>query len=224
MFSLPANFIGIYKIGDNINYNLRILNFLYELNNSPIDNYKKELLHKPIIIIMASIGEAILYDFHFRIKIFTIEGVNNLAKEVISYIRNKEIDEFEKLITSVKKHNLFGIADNIFYEKLDFLRQIRNRIHIQNKKRLLPADEHEIFTQDNVELAELILEKIIKTMIVKFPRNIESSKYVSDFILPWNEYLRPITTAVKYTQCPYCLFDNIDDGSGMTQCWCGKIY
>lgn len=224
MFSLPANFIGSYKIGDNINYNLRALNVLYDFKNSTAENNKKELLSKPIIICMASIVEAILYDFHLRIKIFTIEGVNNLAKDVIDYIRNKEIDEFEKLIASAKKHNLFGVIDDKFYEKLDFLRQIRNRVHIQNKKRLLPADEHEVFTENNIELAELILEKIIKTMVLKFSRKIENSNYVSDFILPWNEHLRPVETKVKYTQCPYCLFDNIDDGSGITQCWCGEIY
>jgi len=224
MFSLPANFIGNYKIGDNINYNLRILDVLYELKNSPLESHKKELLYKPIIISIASLTEAILYDFHLRIKLFTIEGVNNLTNNVVNYIRNKEIDEFEKLITSAKKHNLFGVVDNKFYEKLDFLRQIRNRVHIQNKRGVSPADEHEIFTKNNVELAELILEKIIKTMILEFPRKKENSTYVSDFVIPWDEHLRPIITEITYTQCPYCLFDNIDDGSGMTQCWCGQIY
>lgn len=212
-------------MGDNINYNLRVLNVLYKLRESLSNDYQKSLLCKPIIVTIVSIIEAILYDFHSRIKINTIEGVNNLSQSVINCIRNKKIDQFEALIISAKKHNFFDVANNKFYDDLELLRKVRNRVHIQNHKGYEPSNEEQAFPEDCIKSAELTLEKIIKVMNAKFPRAENTRGYVSDFILPWNEKLVLIKqNKIKYTMCPYCLFANIDDGSGYTMCWCGKLY
>ena len=54
-FSVKANFIDVFKIGDNINYNLEVLKILY-------DGYSKlpegNKLIKPIVIINTAIAEA----------------------------------------------------------------------------------------------------------------------------------------------------------------------
>ena len=59
----------------------------------------------------------------------------------INYIRGKHIDELDKYISSAKKHDLFDEPDSDFYEALDQLRKLRNRVHIQNKKNHFESDQ-----------------------------------------------------------------------------------
>lgn len=105
MFKVKSDFICLFKVGDNINYNFKILALLYKTESS-ISDESKDLLYKPTIIIIASICEAILYDFHVRIRNNTREGVQNLAENIIGRIKSKKIDEFEKYIASAKKERI----------------------------------------------------------------------------------------------------------------------
>src|SRR5438309_1774881 len=102
MAEIDAGFIGNFKIGDNINYNLKILAELYKVNTQS----NEYIFNKPIIIFIISIIEALLYDFHFKAKHFTLEGIENITKNVLSYIRLKQIDQLERYIASAKKHNI----------------------------------------------------------------------------------------------------------------------
>lgn len=106
MFSLKSDFIANFKLGDNINYNLKILNALYE-NYESADVYKKTLLIKPIILIIMSVIEAILYDFHYRAKWYTREGISNLSEDILLILRSKRIDDLGKYIAAAKKHSFF---------------------------------------------------------------------------------------------------------------------
>ncbi|MDO8478391.1 MAG: hypothetical protein Q7W02_19785 [Candidatus Rokubacteria bacterium] len=184
MFTVPANFIGTFKTGDNINYNLRLLAVLYR-HYEEANAEEQSLLCKPIILILVSIIEAILHDFHMRIRVFTIEGVKTLADSVIAYIQGKDPDELETYIASARKHNLFEMANLRFYDILTELRKLRNRIHIQNTKGLPPPDEHNAFTQAKTLLAEKALERVVKKMAEKYPRGEHVSGFVGDFVFPW---------------------------------------
>lgn len=186
MFRVDTNFIGIFKLGDNINYNLNILKKLYSIYNDPLETEKHFLL-KPIIILNISITEAVLYDFHYRVKEFTNEGVTNLGHSVITYIRGKRIDKLKRYIESAKKHNLFDMNDVRFYDLLDYLRKLRNRTHIQDYEKDLEADDIAIFTEQNKILSEKVLEKVVKVLSAKYPRSDYHSQYVDDFIFPWEE-------------------------------------
>jgi len=186
MFNISANFIGDFKTGDNINYNFRLLAILYR-HYEAAEEDEKRLLCKPIIIILVSIIEAVLHDFHMRIRVFTREGVKNLADSVISYVQGKELDELAKYIASAKKHDLFEAADVRFYDDLTELRKLRNRIHIQNAQSLRPADEEEAFSEAKMTLSERALEKVLKTMTSKYARG-RVSQYVSDFKCPWEAH------------------------------------
>jgi hypothetical protein len=104
MFTVRCNFIAQFKTGDNINHNLRILMLLYKYYQSE-ERVTKNLLCKPIILILVSVLEAVLHDFHARIRTNTTEGVKNLTRSVIRYIRGKQLDELDKYIISAKKHN-----------------------------------------------------------------------------------------------------------------------
>lgn len=187
MFKIKSNFICLFKIGDNINHNLKVLALLYKTESSLPDE-TKTLLYKPIIITVASICEAILYDFHVRIKHNTKEGVKNLASNIIDRIRTKNIDEFEKYIASAKKNELFEKNDSTFYDELDDLRKLRNRVHIQNRKRHFEPDESTAFNRKRKIMSEKILERILKQMVDKYSRPNSVTGYVDDFEIPWEEH------------------------------------
>jgi len=189
VFVIHSHFMGSFKLGDNINHNLRILTLLFEFQ-SQLHIKDKEVLCKPIIVFIASICEAVLADLHMRIRLYTLEGVKNVAQNIIGHIRSKKIDEFDKYIASAKKQDLFDAADTSFYEDLDTLRKLRNRIHIQNDKRHFELDEYKAFTGPRQELAEKVLEKVMKTMLAKYSRDPERHACVADFQLPWDEHFR----------------------------------
>jgi hypothetical protein len=184
MVTIESKFIGDFKIGDNVNYNFEILALLYERFNSG-NQQQRRLLCKPIIILLASILEAVLYDFHKRVKLFTIEGVQNLAADAINNIRAAKIDDFAKYIDSAKKQKLFGKANAAFYERMHDVRRIRNRIHIQNEKNELPRDDRDAFTPDQKVLAEQVVEKTLRVLASDFARD---KDYVAAFKLPWNAH------------------------------------
>jgi hypothetical protein len=184
MVTIESKLIGDFKIGDNINYNLEVLALLYDRFNSG-NQQQRRLLCKPIIVLLASIVEAVLYDFHKRVKLFTIEGVQNLAAEAINHIRAAKIDDFAKYIDSAKKQKLFGEANIAFYERMHDVRRLRNRIHIQNEKNDHPRDERDVFTADKKVLAEQVLEKTLRVLASDFARD---KDHVAAFRLPWNAH------------------------------------
>lgn len=186
MFTIKSHFIAIFKVGDNINHNLQILSLLYRYFDSAKEE-DRALLRKPIIIGLVSITEAILYDFHKRINLFTNEGVKNLPANVMAYIRGKKLDELGKYIDSARKHNLFQARDHRFYDILDELRKLRNRVHIQNTNGDFEPDECDAFSEKRRVLAEKVLEKVMRVMSAKYPRR-ESHHFVEDFTLPWTAH------------------------------------
>lgn len=184
MFSTKVDFIGKFKTGDNINHNLRIISYLYEVQEQS-KPHQALLLRKPIIILLTSIIEAVLHDFLFRVKELTYEGVSNLSDQVVDDVRAKRHTDFEKFIAASRKHDFFDSDDNSFYKSLDELREVRNRIHIQNDKDYQPANESAAFTEKMQLKAEECLEKVILTMKDRHPRPEELGNFVSDFCFPW---------------------------------------
>jgi hypothetical protein len=182
---IQSKFIGDFKLGDNINHNLDILALLYE-HHSVGDDTQKGLLCKPIILLLVSIIDAVLHDLHWRVKTFTKEGVANILKSSSEYIRSlKKMDRFEKYIASAKRLGLIELPNSTFYAELDELRRLRNRIHIQNTKKDFADDEINAFTNDRKVLAEKVVEKTLRTMAQKYPREYD---HVNDFTLPWDTH------------------------------------
>ncbi|MFA5792173.1 MAG: hypothetical protein WC884_04035 [Candidatus Paceibacterota bacterium] len=188
MFKIKNDFIGEFKIGDNINHNLRILSLLYNYFSVATEQ-EKLLLCKPITLILASIIEAILFDFHKRIKTFTLEGVPSLLDSVVEYVKGNKIDRLGKYIKCAKDHDFFEMKDTKFYDFLYEIKNVRNRIHIQDEKKDLESDEYQVFTEKRKIIAEMLVEKIIKVMNEKHQRkNVKVTEYVDDFELPWEEH------------------------------------
>jgi hypothetical protein len=113
MVTYESKFIGDFKLGDNIVFNLSILKCLYKYRAEG-NSAQRRYLQKPITLLNISIIEALLYDFHLRIKSFTREGVA-LPQNVLDNIREKKIDEFEKYIASARKNDFFDLKDTMFY-------------------------------------------------------------------------------------------------------------
>lgn len=79
------------------------------------------------------------------------------------------------------------MADPRFYDRLDDLRRLRNRVHIQNVKKDFEPDDYDAFNEERKRLAERALEKTLRTMSAKYSRG-DNYHYVADFELPWNEH------------------------------------
>src|SRR5262245_2926658 len=185
MVTINSSFIGNFKLGDNICFNLKILKTLYEYRAAA--NAQKRLhLRKPIILLNVSVIEAVLHDFHGRVRTHTLEGVANLSDAVIAIIRGKKIDELEKYIASAKRHDFFDQSDTSFYETLDDLRKLRNRVHIQNTKHHFEPDDPVAFSEGRLVLSERVLELVMRTMAKKFAR--PNHNFVEDFTLPWDPH------------------------------------
>jgi len=184
-FSKPANFIDIFKIGDNINFNLSILKVLYGAYNTLPDG---KFLIKPIVVINTSITEAILYDF-IENRIKKANYTEKLFEEIVDVLLSKKIDKFAQYIAQAEKYDFFDMKNTNFYNAMHSLRKKRNRIHIQSHDWKNPGEveEKNIFDEKTKILSEKVLEKTINTMILKYPRR-EEYHYVKDFELPWDKH------------------------------------
>jgi hypothetical protein len=185
MITTSSNFMGSFKLGDNIVYNLSVLRELYALQEAGNAN-QTELLRKPIILVIASIAEALLFDLYLRIEHYTNEGVPNIPNDVLEEIRTKTIDEFSKYIANAKSKSLLG-TDPALYDALDELRKLRNRIHIQNTKNHFEPDDRVAFNSVRQTAAERTLEILMKTMERDYTR-VGIAGFVDDFILPWSDH------------------------------------
>lgn len=187
MVTYSSGFIGSFKLGDNIVHNLAILRELYAIQKSGTQE-QSQLLRKPIVVLIGSIAEAILYDLYVvKISTFTHEGVPNIPQDVLEEIRTRTIDEFARYIANARSKSLLGSASNL-YDSLEELRKLRNRVHIQNTKRHFEPDESDAFNDRRQNEAEATLEQLIAYMCNNHLRT-ASRQCVTDFVLPWDTRL-----------------------------------
>lgn len=165
--AITGTFMWSFKKGDNIIYNLEIAWELYEAKARSVDKRK---YNKPITVILVSIIECILDDFTNRIRGHVNDTVPNISQSDIVMFRTKKYDKLEQYIAASKKLDLFNQPAS-FYDSMDVLRKARNRIHVQNSKNQLAADEFNVFTDALLAKAQQAVEVVLATMIVVFPRN-----------------------------------------------------
>jgi hypothetical protein len=176
-------FFWDFKRMDNVNYNFQILEMLSRLkkekNNSPLFN-------KSIVLQLISIIECILYDLIRRIAEHSHERIPFLDPEAITHTKSKTLDEFNAIISHIKKHNYLDVPkDGKLYVELESLRILRNRIHIQNHPKKLDKDECNIWTEANIVLAGRVLRDVVDVLISKYPRPGRTLVSISGFPNPW---------------------------------------
>ena len=186
MIEIDSAFMGDFKLGDNINHNLAVLAALYVARSATTNGLHKRALCKPICVTSISIIEALLHDLHFKAKAFTREGVPGFLQATYDRIRNKHIDKLDHLLVSARKDNLLD-GDAEFYDELDHLRKVRNRLHIQNHPPKLDRDEFNVFTPEMVVRSEKALERVMRTMSLAHRRP-NHAGYVGIFQLPWETH------------------------------------
>ncbi len=179
---ISSSFIGSFNLGDNLVHNFDILNYLYGLYSIE-RSCNRKLLRKPLCILIGSICEALLDDFFFKVKYFTREGVGNLSEEVLEEVRRKKLDKFHFFIDQAKKHDFFEKQEINLYDSLHYVRQLRNRVHIQDNSKDLPIKEKECFTSEDLDKCEKVLEAILKIMDHKYSR--WEGSFVDEFEYPW---------------------------------------
>jgi hypothetical protein len=189
MFKVSSSFIGNFKIGDNIHYNLDVLKALY-ISRAGLPAYQKYFLEKPITVILVSICEAIIYDFIGRSKLFTREGIDGLSSEDLEKLRNRKSYQMDKKIKLIEELNLLQTSDPNVYDHLGKLVTLRNRIHIQNENQNLERDEKDAFTVPRRVEAEKMVELLTKRLGTLYPRppHIVMSQFIEDFELPWRAH------------------------------------
>ncbi|WP_170787708.1 hypothetical protein [Ruegeria lacuscaerulensis] len=184
----PTNFMGNYRLGDNINENLDALQLIWDLQHEHAEtDSSHKRLRKPVIVYCGAIAEAVLFDFFAKIRDFVREGVAAIEEELAEHLRSMSNDNFQFFIDQCRKHQLFGDGSDGFYDDLNKLAELRNRIHIQNVKHFKPLREHEAFSKVQQQMAERTLETLIARMNEHYNR--KQADHVGGFMLPWNSYL-----------------------------------
>jgi hypothetical protein len=189
-FEVSSSFIGEFKSGDNIVYNLAILEALYDAYDS-ITPHRRPFLTKPIVFQIACVVEALLVDLALRILQHTREGVGSLPSAKLDAIRkkverSKKDLRFRLLITIFEQSNVFD-EDPAFYSRLVELSKLRNRVHISNRKRMEPLHERALFRHQAKVEAERLCEELIRKMAADFSRG-KHFTYVEPFRLPWDAH------------------------------------
>lgn len=176
-------FFWDFKRMDNTNYNFEILETLCRVKK---DNGDNSYFNKPIIITIVSIIECILYDFVRRVTEHRRELIPNLDQTAVDDTRGKILDQLEPLVAHIRKNNLLraSTGDSI-YDDLDYLRRVRNRIHIQNYQQQLARDEHNIWTDSNIKMAGQTLERVCEVLCHVYPRPNADFVSITDFPRHW---------------------------------------
>lgn len=179
-----SQFFWDFKRMDNVNYNFEILEALYSAKKQSSNSSH---FNKPIVLTLMSMIECMLYDFLIRIRTHRKDSLPNMAQAVIAHFRSmNDTDELKKLIWRVKAQDLLcAKAGDTIYEDLEYLNQVRNRAHIQNRYNLLERDEHRVFIDSVVSLSEKCFERVVGILCNVYPRWDKQPLPMADFPKPW---------------------------------------
>lgn len=183
-------FIGNLKLGDNICYNMGVVTKLYKTADA------RELLIKPKFVQNVSIIEALMIDFVRRVKMHTREFQYFDEKTRVA-LRNLKSDQqgwnFKESINKFRHYNLLGRNENLYQNLLE-LRELRNRIHIQNTHG--GQNESDVWTRRELERSEVCTEFVLKYLSQNFPRPL-TNDFVGGLTMPWKPHFDP-TKALKW--------------------------
>jgi hypothetical protein len=177
--TITCNFIGDFKVGDNVLANAAALCRLSSENEQGIFN-------KLIVVQAGSIVEAALDQIIYRAQNYTKEGVPNIPDETLKKIRDTKIERFNNIIQAMKKHRLLDGLGADIYKQLDRLREFRNRIHIQFDD--VPAgvgrDDSKAFTDATVVESLALCSSVLEYLGNAYPRPKELGVYAHDISIP----------------------------------------
>jgi len=174
---IPCNFVGRFKVGDNLVFNCQILSNLALVNNDVYFN-------KPIVLQVGSILEACLFEIIFRAQNYNVEGVPNILEQDRREIENKKIDKLNVVIDVMKKYEVLNLLGTNIYDELHKLRKYRNKIHIQDNIKDIDKDEQRAFTSEICNWSLNLNKRVIKYLSEHFPRPKKPQEYLDYLSIP----------------------------------------
>ncbi|MBD9624752.1 hypothetical protein IB279_17560 [Ensifer sp. ENS06] len=177
MVEIPSNFIGDFKVGDNLVYNAGVLRSLCEHNGD-------SSLNKLVVVQVGAIIEAALGQIIYRAQNFNREGVPNIAEADRQAIEGKKIDKLNNIIDVMRKYDLLNELGGGIYDELHTLRRYRNKVHIQDDNADVPRDEEVAFTSERCVWSLGLCVTVLDLLSQKFPRPAGIDKYVQPLSIP----------------------------------------
>jgi hypothetical protein len=176
---ITCNFIGDFKVGDNILANAEALCRLSATN-------EKGVFNKLMVVQAGSIVEAALDQIIYRAQNYTKEGVPNIPDDELKKIRDTTINRFNNIIEAMKARKLLDGIGGTIYDDLHRLRELRNRIHIQfdDKPAKLSRDDHEAFTDKEVVWSLALCIGVLKYLGKQFPRPKDLDAFTPEVSIP----------------------------------------
>lgn len=178
-----------FKHADNIVYNFEVLRALYVARANTLN---KNILNKPITIIIVSIVEAILIDFLTRIDQATTHLPKNVDQTTLDKIKEeiekkkkpikiegafgeqiylrRKMYNFNEIIVILKKYELFGQKEDSIYKLLAQFGNMRNRVHIENYYQNFEKDENKVFTYQRLTKLEEVLSNLWEKLVTDYKR------------------------------------------------------
>ena len=162
---ITCNFIGDFKVGDNIVANGEALCRLRATNENNTFN-------KLMVVQAGSIVEAALDQIFYRAKNHTQEGVPNIPADDLKKIRDTKIERFNNIIQAMQAHKLLDGLGGAIYDDLHRLRKLRNRIHIQfdDEPEGMGRDDDKAFSDKEVVWSLSLCIAVLKYLSERFPR------------------------------------------------------
>ncbi|WP_447929957.1 hypothetical protein [Sphingopyxis fribergensis] len=176
---IPCNFVGQFKVGDNLRYNCDLLCALAASN---VDSS----FNKMIVLQAGSILEAALIEIIFRAQNYNLEGVPNIDPVDRQRIEELKIDKFAVTIDVLRKYNVLNGARENVYDDLHRLRKYRNKVHIQEDVKIAgaPRDEEELFTDILVNWSITLNREVLQFLSEHLSRPAHIHGYVGDLEVP----------------------------------------
>jgi hypothetical protein len=177
--TIRCNFIGDFKVGDNIVANCRALCRLSATNENNTFN-------KLIVVQAGSIVEAALDQIIYRAQNYTKESVPNIPDHDLKTIRETQIERFNNIIQAMKAHKLLDGLGGTIYDDLHRLRKLRNRVHIQfdDEPEGLGRDDHDAFSDKEVVWSLRLCIRVLKHLGERFQRPEALGVFAHDVSIP----------------------------------------
>ena len=162
--TIRCNFIGDFKVGDNILANGKALCRLSGTNEN-------NMFNKLMVVQAGSIVEAALDQIIYRAQNYTKEGVTSIPTDDLKKIRETKIERFNNIIQAMKTHKLLDGLGGTIYDDLHRLRKLRNRVHIQfdDEPERLGRDDYQAFSEKEVVWSLSLCIRVLKHLGERFP-------------------------------------------------------
>jgi hypothetical protein len=163
--TITCNFVGDFKVGDNLLRNAGALCRLKEKND-------KGVFNKLIVVQAGSILEAALDQIIYRAQNYTKEGVPNISDADLKKIRGSKIERFNNIIQAANTYKMLDALGTGIYDDLHKFRQYRNRVHIQfdDEPQGGARDDDKAFSDQIVTWSLTLCVQVLKELRDRFPR------------------------------------------------------